>query len=126
MKISWTTTILAHINILLLTIFCVLIIYLAVLLVKALRKYLHSATSQEKVTEQITEKIIEQKTLGETLKAHRIRCNMTQEFVAERLNVSRQAVSKWENGTSDPSTANLLALANLFDVSAEELLKNIK
>lgn len=122
MKISWTTTILAHINILLLTIFCVLIIYLAVLLVKALRKYLHSATSQEKVTEQI----IEQKTLGETLKAHRIRCNMTQEFVAEHLSVSRQAVSKWENGTSDPSTANLLALANLFDVSAEELLKNIK
>ena len=48
---------------------------------------------------------------------------MTQEFVAERLGVSRQAVSKWENGTSDPSTSNLLALAKLYGVSPEELLK---
>ena len=48
---------------------------------------------------------------------------MTQEFVAERLDVSRQAVSKWENGTSDPSTSNLLALAKLYNISAEELLQ---
>ena len=48
---------------------------------------------------------------------------MTQEFVAESLGVSRQAVSKWENGTSDPSATNLLALAMLYGVSAEELLK---
>ena len=53
-----------------------------------------------------------------------MRCSMTQEFVAEQLGVSRQAVSKWENGTSDPSTSNLLALAKLFGVSASELLKN--
>ena len=50
---------------------------------------------------------------------------MTQEFVAETLGVSRQAVSKWETGTSDPSTANLLELAKLYEVSAEELLKNV-
>ena len=50
---------------------------------------------------------------------------MTQEFVAETLGVSRQAVSKWENGTSDPSTSNLLALAKLFGVSAEDILQNI-
>lgn len=37
--------------------------------------------------------------------------------------MSRQAVSKWESGASDPSTTNLLALAKLFGVSAEELLK---
>lgn len=48
---------------------------------------------------------------------------MTQEFVAESLGVSRQAVSKWESGASDPSTINLMALAKLFGVSAEELLK---
>lgn len=67
-----------------------------------------------------------QKTLGETLKAHRTRCNMTQEYVAEAVGVSRQAVSKWEVGSSDPSTSNLLALAKLFDVSVEELLRDVK
>lgn len=51
---------------------------------------------------------------------------MTQEFVADRLGVSRQAVSKWENGTSDPSTSNLLALAKLYGVSPEELLSAIQ
>ena len=50
---------------------------------------------------------------------------MTQEFVAESLGVSRQAVSKWESGTSDPSTANLFALAELFGVKAEKLLENV-
>lgn len=66
------------------------------------------------------------KTLGETLKMYRETSNMTQEFVAESLGVSRQAVSKWETDTSDPSTSNLLALAKLFGVSAAELLKNVE
>jgi len=51
---------------------------------------------------------------------------MTQEFVAEKLGVSRQAVSKWESGKSDPSTANLIALAKLYGISVEELIKNIQ
>ena len=51
---------------------------------------------------------------------------MTQEFVAESLGVSRQAVSKWENGTSDPSTSNLIAIAKLFGISPEDLIKEIK
>ncbi len=51
---------------------------------------------------------------------------MTQEFVAETIGVSRQAVSKWETGTSDPSTSNLIALAKLFKVSAEELIKEVQ
>ena len=51
---------------------------------------------------------------------------MTQEFVAEALGVSRQAVSKWENGTSDPSTSNLLALAKLYGISAEGLIRGIE
>lgn len=51
---------------------------------------------------------------------------MTQEFVAEAVGVSRQAVSKWETGAADPSTANLLALAKLYGVSAEELLRGTR
>ena len=43
---------------------------------------------------------------------------MTQEELAARLSISRQAVSKWETGTADPSTSNLLALAKLFGVFA--------
>ena len=50
---------------------------------------------------------------------------MTQEFVAESLGVSRQAVSKWENGTSDPSTSNLIALATLFQIDVSEMLKEL-
>ena len=57
------------------------------------------------------------------MKQHRMRCKMTQEFIAETLGVSRQAVSKWENGTTAPSTTNLMAMAKLFGVEAAELLK---
>ncbi|MBP3486685.1 MAG: helix-turn-helix transcriptional regulator, partial [Oscillospiraceae bacterium] len=71
------------------------------------------------------EKTAVRKSLGQTLKDHRTGCHMTQEFVAEALGVSRQAVSKWESGASDPSTANLLALAKLYGVSAAELLQNV-
>ena len=96
-----------------------LLIYLIVLVIRALRKYLKSADVRK-------EKAGMKQSLGETLKKHRIRCKMTQEFVAESLGVSRQAVSKWETGTSDPSTSNLLALAKLFGVSAEELLRDVE
>ena len=96
-----------------------LVIYLAVLLIKALRKYNRSGEVRK-------EKAETRRSLGEVLKEHRVRCKMTQEFVAESLGVSRQAVSKWETGTADPSTSNLLALAKLFGVSAEELLKSVE
>ena len=66
------------------------------------------------------------KTLGETLKFYREKNNMTQEFIAEELGVSRQAVSKWETDLSEPSTSNLIALARLYKVSADELLKTMK
>lgn len=89
-----------------------------ILLIKALLKYLHTGEIRR-------EKSVVRKSLGEALKENRIRCQMTQEFVAEHLGVSRQAVSKWENGTSDPSTSNLLALSKLYGISPEELLKNV-
>lgn len=95
-----------------------LLIYLAVLLIRSLRKYLSGNASKETAAVR--------KSLGETLREHRQNCNMTQEFVAEQLHVSRQAVSKWETGASEPSTSNLLSLAKLYGVDAGELLKNIE
>lgn len=94
-------------------------IYIIILIIKALRKYIHAQETRNEIQ-------LVRKTLSETLRENRMRCNMTQEFVAEAIGVSRQAVSKWENGTSDPSTANLIALAKLYDVSVETLLKNIE
>ena len=91
-------------------------IYVTVLIIKALRKY----TKSEPVRKEKKENA---RSLGEVLKQHRVNSKMTQEFVAESLGVSRQAVYKWESGASDPSTTNLMALAKLFGVSAEELLK---
>lgn len=91
-------------------------VYLFILIVKALKKYISSKEVRE-------EKKAVAKSLGAALKENRLRCQMTQEFVAETLGVSRQAVSKWENGSSDPNTSNLFALAKLYGVSPEELLK---
>jgi len=99
--------------------FYVPIICIIVLLIKVLRKYLKSADVRKEKNET---KI----SLGSALKEYRTNCKMTQEFVAESLGVSRQAVSKWENGTADPSTSNLLALAKLYGISVEELLNRIQ
>ena len=92
------------------------IVYLIILIVKALKKYVNSKEVRE-------EKKAVAKSLGEALKENRIRCQMTQEFVAETLGVSRQSVSKWENGSSDPNTSNLIALSKLYKISPEELLE---
>ena len=91
-------------------------VYLIYLIMKALRKYTKSMPVRKEKDENA-------KTLGEILKQHRMRCKMTQEFIAETLGVSRQAVSKWENGTAAPNTTNLMAMAKLFGVEAAELLK---
>ena len=111
-------TIFGCINLILLGGFLGCLIYIFILLVKALRKYIRSGEVRKETN-------VVRKTLGETLKEHRERCKMTQEFVAEHLGVSRQAVSKWETGASDPSTANLIALAKLYGVSPDQLLKNL-
>lgn len=62
----------------------------------------------------------------ETLKEARKRKGLSQELVAEQLGISRQAVTKWELGQSKPSARNLQALAELYQVSAEELLSDTK
>ena len=95
------------------------IVYLFVLICRALKKYIGSKEVRE-------EKNNVKKALGEILKEHRVRCKMTQEFVAERLGVSRQAVSKWESGASDPSMSNLIALAKLYGVTVEDILSQVK
>ncbi len=48
----------------------------------------------------------------------------SQEDLAERLNVSRQAISRWENGTALPDAGNLLQLSQLYGVSADYLLND--
>ena len=47
---------------------------------------------------------------------------LSQEELAARLGVSRQAVSKWERAESSPDTGNLIALARLYDISLDALL----
>lgn len=49
--------------------------------------------------------------------------NLSQEALAEKLGISRQAVSKWERAEASPDTDNLIALARLYHVSLDELLK---
>ena len=93
--------------------------YLVYLLIKALKKYIRSEPVRR-------EKSASARSLGEVLKKHRTECKMTQEFVAEAIGVSRQAVSKWESGASDPSTTNLIALANLYGLTAEKLLQEMQ
>lgn len=50
--------------------------------------------------------------------------NMTQSDLAEKLNVSRQAVSRWEMGTAKPEVDTLIAMSDLFGVTLDDLLKN--
>lgn len=71
---------------------CAVVIYFLVLVIKALKKYLNTSSERE-------EKKRVCRSLGEAIRENRIRCKMIQEFVAESLGVSRQAVSKWENAT---------------------------
>ena len=61
-------------------------------------------------------------TLGERISALRRKKKYSQEYVAEHMNVSRQAVSKWEKNLSIPDTKNLIRLADLFGVSVEYLM----
>ena len=81
---------------------------LPVAIVAALYLLWRIARNLEKPPKLTEEVKIVRKSLSEMLKENRTRCKMTQEFVAETIGVSRQAVSKWENGTSEPNTSNLM------------------
>lgn len=60
---------------------------------------------------------------GENLQNLRKLKNYSQEDLADKLQVSRQAVSKWESGTGYPETEKLISICELFDCSMDELVK---
>ena len=49
--------------------------------------------------------------------------NLSQEELAEKIGVSRQAVSKWERSEASPDTDNLISLAEVYGVSLDELTR---
>ena len=61
--------------------------------------------------------------LSEKLYTLRKKSGLSQEQLAEQLNVSRQAISKWETGQSVPESDKLLAISSYFNVSLDYLLK---
>ena len=65
-----------------------------------------------------------QKTLSDNIRYHRIRLGLSQKEVAEKMDVSVQAVSKWERGLAAPELYALCGLAGLFDVSVDALLSS--
>ena len=65
-------------------------------------------------------------TFAEKLKSIRKQAGMSQEQLAEKLGVSRQAVTKWETDAGTPDLENLIAVSALFDISIDELLSNEK
>lgn len=61
--------------------------------------------------------------IGDKLKDARLKKSMTQEEVAEKLFVSRQSISNWENNKTYPDIGNVIALSDLYEISLDELLK---
>lgn len=62
-------------------------------------------------------------TFGEKLQTLRQKAGMSQDALAEQLNVSRQAVSRWERDETMPETEKVVLLADLFGVSTDYLLR---
>lgn len=56
-----------------------------------------------------------------SLRELRKKCKLTQQFVASELNVSQQAVAKWENNESFPKTELLPKIANMFGCTIDDL-----
>lgn len=63
-------------------------------------------------------------TFSEKLYSLRKKSGLSQEQLAERLNVSRQAISKWESGVSVPENDKLIAIGRYFNVTIDYLLKD--
>lgn len=65
-------------------------------------------------------------TLGERIKKYRHVEGLSQDELAERLNVSRQAITKWENDNGVPDIDNLIALSRLMEITLDELVMGEK
>ena len=61
--------------------------------------------------------------LGNQIKAHRAVLSLSQEELAEKVYVTRQTISNWENEKSYPDIHSLLLLSSLFNVSLDQLIK---
>ena len=61
--------------------------------------------------------------IGDKLKNARLHKKLTQEEAAEKLFVSRQSISNWENNKTYPDIGNVIALSDLYQISLDELLK---
>ncbi len=64
--------------------------------------------------------------IGQKLKTARQKAGLTQEVVADKIQVSRQTISNWENEKSYPDIASVIHLSNLYNISLDELLKGDK
>lgn len=62
------------------------------------------------------------KQIGKNIRKYRTARSMTQDQLAEKLNVTRQAISNWETGKTQPGIDTLTALAAVFEISVEELI----
>ena len=65
-------------------------------------------------------------TIGNRIRSLRKELDYSQEYIAEQLNVSRQAVSKWEKDISKPDTNNIIQLANLLNSTVEYIASGKK
>ena len=61
--------------------------------------------------------------LGQRIKEEREKRQWTQDYLAETLNVSRQAISKWEVGSTYPDIDRLVQISNLFGITLDSLIK---
>ncbi len=61
--------------------------------------------------------------IGKKLKDARIKAELTQESVAEKISVSRQTISNWENEKFYPDIISVIKLSDLYSISLDELLK---
>ena len=60
--------------------------------------------------------------IGKMIKKIRTEKNITQEQLSEKLNITRQAVSNWENGKTQPDVDTIINISNVLEVSVEEII----
>lgn len=63
-------------------------------------------------------------TVGESIKIHRTKVDLTQKDLSDKLNVSFQTISKWENNTNEPDLTTLKAMCDIFDCTVDDLINN--